>query len=64
MGTGEKKCPSYPRESLEMGTGEKSVFHTQRKAGEWVQERKRSKNGDIMKMLYGYVKKEQQIWKM
>ena len=23
MGTGEKKCPSYPRESLEMGTGEK-----------------------------------------
>ena len=25
MGTGEKKCLSYPRESLEMGTGKKNA---------------------------------------
>lgn len=40
MGIGEKKCLSYPRENLKMGTGKKKMLHTQRKAWEWVQERK------------------------
>ncbi len=26
MGTGEKKCPSYPKESWRMGTGEKKCL--------------------------------------